>query len=181
MRSMQDDVAKAVKEHGFSICAISASSDSPSFTYTVGLTETYGHPELIVFGIGGRNAAYFLTMLAAEIANGSTIQVESIRDDLANLPFTFKLVSSAAVENYAAQAFFYYENTSIVPTFMQMVITDKVGLFPWDAKYDPSMRTRQPELWVEARRNSRAKRVVLCAVVAIAAVAVTYALIAARG
>lgn len=41
---------RGIKDYGWWIQAVLPGPDNPPFAYTVGLTETFGHPELLMIG-----------------------------------------------------------------------------------------------------------------------------------
>ena len=44
-------IAQELKENGHALLLFDAEDDFPTYGYTIGLYETYGHPELVVFGL----------------------------------------------------------------------------------------------------------------------------------
>jgi Domain of unknown function (DUF4262) len=65
---MQDEIAEVVREHGW--FAASISDHEPPFLYSIGLMQTCGHPELIVFGLDPGDAHALLSGIVREIRAG---------------------------------------------------------------------------------------------------------------
>ena len=65
---MDEEIAEAVRKYGWD--AISISDAQPPFLYSVGLMETYKHPELIVFGLDASNAHAMFSGIIHSIRNG---------------------------------------------------------------------------------------------------------------
>jgi hypothetical protein len=65
---MESEIAEVVREHGW--FAASIFDDDPPFLYTIGLMQTWGHPELIVFGLDPGNAHALFSAMVREIYAG---------------------------------------------------------------------------------------------------------------
>jgi Domain of unknown function (DUF4262) len=65
---MEDEIAKVVSEYGW--FAASVSDHDPPFLYSIGLMQTSGHPELIVFGLFPDAAHALLSEMVREIYAG---------------------------------------------------------------------------------------------------------------
>jgi hypothetical protein len=65
---MEDEIAEVVREHGW--FAASISDHDPPFLYSIGLMQTWDHPELIVFGLDLNNAHALLSGMIREIRAG---------------------------------------------------------------------------------------------------------------
>lgn len=136
-----------IAKHGLAVMGIFASPEGPSFTYTIGLTETYDHPEIIVFGIDTRIASIVLNHIAEEIKGGRKFTEGDVTDDFANYPVAFKSITTGQAAGYVHQSTFHYEGAPKQPTYLQLVLTDVAGKFPWDQGYAESMKRSQTELW----------------------------------
>ncbi|HEY6221000.1 MAG TPA: DUF4262 domain-containing protein, partial [Candidatus Eisenbacteria bacterium] len=47
----EDFINEAVAKYGWAVQMIPGDGDDPAFAYTVGLFKSYGHPEIITFGL----------------------------------------------------------------------------------------------------------------------------------
>jgi Domain of unknown function (DUF4262) len=65
---MEDEIAEVVREHGW--FAASISDHDPPFLYSIGLMQSCGHPELIVFGLDPDDAHAVLSGMVREIRAG---------------------------------------------------------------------------------------------------------------
>lgn len=68
---MEDEIAEVVQEYGW--YAASISDHEPPFLYSIGLMQTYDHPELIVFGLDADNAHALLSGLIQAILAGQSL------------------------------------------------------------------------------------------------------------
>lgn len=145
----QDQIARHINDFGFSVMGVFGGQGSPPFAYTVGLTETYNHPELLVVGMGQKTAAILFNAIAAKLKSpGGLIIDGDIMTDIANLPIAFKKISRGMASHYAFQCLYWYAGKKVQPEFMQMVMSDRSGNLPWSEDYDIAyMGPKQPELW----------------------------------
>src|SRR5262245_44251020 len=67
----EDKVASDIREHGWHVILVAASGSAPEFAYTVGLTATFGHPEIAVFGLSSATAHKLLNEAGSAIRSGS--------------------------------------------------------------------------------------------------------------
>ena len=67
---MEEEIAEVVREHGW--FAASVSDHEPPFLYSIGLTQTCDHPELIVFGLDPPVAHAMVSSLVREIRGGAS-------------------------------------------------------------------------------------------------------------
>ena len=65
---MDDEIAEVVREHGW--FAASISDHDPSFLYSIGLTQTWNHPELILFSLGPNDAHALFSAMIRKIRAG---------------------------------------------------------------------------------------------------------------
>ena len=65
---MEDEIAEVVRGHGW--FAARVSDHDPPFFYSIGLVQTCGHPELIVFGLDPSDAHVLLSAIVREIRAG---------------------------------------------------------------------------------------------------------------
>ncbi len=71
-------INKNIKENGFTVIPVV----DASFVYTVGLWETYHHPELIICSINMDFATHIIFKIAELIKNGFVIAFEEFRTDV---------------------------------------------------------------------------------------------------
>lgn len=96
MKRIFDDVAK----FGWHVVGVLAGkNDAPEFSFSVGLFQTYGHPELVIFGLP-MNAAHGIIATCLERVNeGIILEAGQVRNDiltrhsLAVLPVGVELLS----------------------------------------------------------------------------------------
>jgi hypothetical protein len=121
---------------------------SPPFTYTVGLSPVVGY-EILIVGMRHELAGLVLNDIAEALHAGSALAVDVPDDRWCTAPVVFKRADSPLVHSeYVCVADWYYERDGT--PVLQMVMSDRAGLFPWHAGFDHAyMDPRQPRLWTE--------------------------------
>ena len=144
---LQRHLAATIAEFGHAVLPVPDNPLTPRYTYTVGLTETYGHPELLVFALDHAMAIRMLNALVARIRGGRAIDTREQVDGVANFPLAFRMATPDMARKYAPECFRRYQEWTRSPAVMQVVVCDAVGKLPWDAGYINGMREIQPHLW----------------------------------
>jgi hypothetical protein len=141
-------LGRLIAEHGFSVMAVFASEKSPGFAYTVGLTESAKHPELLIFGLPPQMAHIVMHNLVARIKQGDVYRdSDLIVDVLSHLPIAAKSIATEKAADYTVQLFNYYAGRPLPPTVLQLVLPDTRGQFPWSERFEERYRSMQPALW----------------------------------
>lgn len=120
-------------------------TNQPPFAYTVGAWESYGAPELIVFGLRQDVATSILNTALSHHQAGRMFQCgvpeyEVIQN---RVPVYFLEVDPDLAKVYATFADRYYEHENF--PLWQIIWPDKNGRFPWEAAYEGDLRW-QPDL-----------------------------------
>lgn len=61
-----------IREYGHHVMLVGDSDEVPAFAYSIGLFETYVHPEIIILGLRSDLAHLLLNNMAHDIKNGKT-------------------------------------------------------------------------------------------------------------
>ena len=75
-KAMEDEIAEVVREHGW--FAASISDHAPPFLYSIGLMQTWNHPELVVFGLDPNDAHALLSWMIREIRAGRSFAQKGV-------------------------------------------------------------------------------------------------------
>lgn len=146
----QTKILEDVKKYGHHVALLEADNYLPAFAYTIGLFQTYGHPEIICFGLSVSNMHALLNH-AAELAKEKSLSSEII---LSNKPYAdiiekyevmFLEVQKAHYADYLGYANWFYKGQQNFPV-LQLIWPDQEGLFPWMDKFEQRLQFRQPLL-----------------------------------
>jgi hypothetical protein len=148
-RRMQifDRMKHDIATQGFTVMAVFPSEVSPGFAYTIGLSESTGHPELLLFALPMQAAHVVLGDLATRIKAGERFSDGDVINEVLNLPVAVKSISHQKASEYTVQLFNMYPSLEAPPPVVQLVLPDPKGKFPWAEDFDEKFRTMQPALW----------------------------------
>ena len=140
-RKVLDDIAK----YGWHCLSILEEDGEPPWAFTIGLFQTWGHPELIIFGLKSTVAHQILNVVAKGLAENRRIDLSRPSDDLLqNGSCVFVEVPDSEYRERVGFARWYYEGNNF-PLY-QVVWPSREGYFPWHPKAPDGFRLRQPVL-----------------------------------
>lgn len=143
--NFEDSLIKNVKEFGFSIMQIHESDYLPSFAYTIGLWETYNHPEIIGFGLRIETLHEILNDIASLVKKGESIKLNYNYSELFESgKAEFIAVDKRNISDYFGTAINYYKNENFKA--IQLVWTDRNNKFPWEKDFEEIFLFKQPLL-----------------------------------
>lgn len=141
--SFYENILKTITKSGHQLIGVEGSSETPSFTYSIGLSEKHGY-ELIMVGLKPLYAGHIMNAVAEHMKK-QPLEMGKAYPDFANLPLVPRECIPKRVEKYTVQADQYYEKPVKV---VQIVMCDREGKFPEDKGYDTAyMAQRQPLLY----------------------------------
>jgi len=134
-----------IKKFGLQVIMVSATNYCPSFAYSVGLTETYNHPEIICFGLPNNLGHEIINDVAKIIEKGEIIECgKNYKELFESSSAKFINVDKRNIENYFSVALSYYKNREF--DAIQLIWTDKNDRFPWDEFFQEEYLHIQPLL-----------------------------------
>ena len=140
-RKVLDDIAK----YGWHCLNILEENDQPPWAFTIGLFQTWKHPELIVFGLKRAVAHEILNIVAQGLAENRRMDLSQPTDDLLQSGgCVFVEVPQSQYHEHVGFARWYYQGNNF-PLY-QIVWPSRDGWFPWNAKAPESFRLWQPVL-----------------------------------
>lgn len=135
----QGTTAEHIRDHGWSFVYVKATQpDEQPFCYTIGFTETYQAPEILVFGLGQQRAHDLLSHCAELLANGHTF-CAGIKDGkvlAGGYSVVFKPLREDCYGEYVGRARHHYRDAQF--NVLVMFFPDREHCFPWDTPYQGS-------------------------------------------
>ena len=117
----------------------------PAFAYTIGLTATFGHAELIILGLDLDDMHLILNDIAEAIKQGRTYSAGSvIHDVLVEADCLISNVLQEWRDEYLLLAQSYYGEREF--SALQCLWPDGAGRFPGDPDFDIELIRSQPLL-----------------------------------
>ncbi|WP_296278876.1 DUF4262 domain-containing protein [Pseudoxanthomonas sp.] len=136
-----DDIA----EHGWHCVNIVAEGEHVEYSFTIGLHQTYGHPELIIFGLPSKVSHQILAIAADAAKAGAPLDLSKPTDALLNqYSCCFAEVPFSEYREHVGYARWYYLGNNF-PLY-QIVWPSRSGLFPWHHQATSEFRAAQPVL-----------------------------------
>lgn len=131
------DTKQMIEEMGIAVIGVFSDGTSVPFMYTIGFTNL-GFPEVIISGgVDQQMFTHFLNMYHAELLAGSKKPGAGIIDDYITIPMAV-IECDDRVNEYTVQCAAYYEiveEDKLKPKFVQWVLPDRHGKFPWNGDF----------------------------------------------
>jgi len=130
------DISRNIQKYGFHMVRISPEAEHYGryFVYSIGLFESLGHPEIMVFLYNKDTALELINLVANEVISGGRIDLNTPDDRFSSVPVIFKEIDKSNFEEYLGIGVDYYNGTEF--NCYQMFWPDIDGVYPWDSKYD---------------------------------------------
>lgn len=139
--SLLDNIAK----HGWHCTSVFGEGGAPGFTYTVGLFDSYQHPELLVIGLSGQLSHHMISNVATAARKDEPLDLGAASDDiLEGFSCVFAQVPVERYADYVLSARWYYRGDDF-PLY-QIVWPDEQGNYPWNPEADDKLLAAQPVL-----------------------------------
>lgn len=120
-----------IQQYGWHMITVPADERQPGFTYTVGLSHSYGHPEVIVFGLPSPTAQRILERIADLVQTGAVFADGNQSDEiLRGHTCQFRGVLPSHFPAHFGRAGWFYGSWGFPA--IQCVWPDQAGRFPWE-------------------------------------------------
>lgn len=141
-----------IADAGVHVVHEAGDDEAPGYSYTVGLWEAFGQPEVLVYGLPAEVAEDLLQTVADQNDEGVTYLPDSRHDGLIDgYPVRFFAVPGRLVAELCKVAIWAYEGAEL--PVVQLVWPDKQGRWPFEPGVREGFRDSQPVL---ARLDPRA-------------------------
>lgn len=146
-----------IKKYGLSVIKIESTAYLPSFAYSVGLTETFNHPEIICFGLSTELMHQLINDVAEIIREEGKLDLNKEYSNVfENSRAKFLQIDKKNIEDYFGVAIKYFGTTKI--NGLQLIWTDRNNKFPWENGFEEEFRFKQPLLDRNAKFKFREQR-----------------------
>ena len=147
-----------VETYGWHMITVPADDHGPGFTYTIGLFKSYGHPEIILFGLPNEVMQGVVATAADLVRGGAKFLADTRTSEVLNgYDCVFKAVRPEHYREHLGYAMWYYRRIELdaFPA-LQCVWPDRAGFFPWDAGFHAANLVLQPALYAPGAVGERA-------------------------
>jgi hypothetical protein len=142
-----------IEEFGCSIVNVKRTNYGLGWSYTVGVFDTSGKPEIIAVGLPPETAHFALNEAAKLLRGGIDLTKGRHSDLIANVDCQFRPVDSKWVQHLMGWALWYYDGNDF--PVVQAVYPDLQNRFPEDEEFDKSFEQplMQPDLPMTRTEN----------------------------
>jgi hypothetical protein len=130
-------ISDNIREFGWHCLHVFPTEDSHGkFSYSIGFGESYGSPEVLIFGFEREKAHDLLNACAEMLQDGHTIRnsVENPNVLKGSYNVVFRPVRSTCFGEYLGTALRYYQDRPFGAVVM--FLPDREHRFPWQSGYD---------------------------------------------
>lgn len=146
-RQLLDDVA----EYGWHCIHIMEEGEQVGYSFTVGMYQTFGHPELIIFGLSSRVSHQILSIFADAAQAGTPLDLSQPTDALIDhYSCCFAEVPLSEYYEHVGFARWYYQETTF--RFTRLCGRPSPACFP-GTPVSAEFRAAQPVLGQAANGN----------------------------
>lgn len=139
-------ILKNIEKNGCHITHVDAEETSPSFTYSIGIEKSTGHPDVIITGMDKDSAHFLINEYNFRIKDGESFEADKFYDEfLEDAQVTFKTVAPKHYDRYFPLGQWYYEGDNF--TALHFIWPDLSGIWPWEKKANKDHRYLIPPLY----------------------------------
>jgi Domain of unknown function (DUF4262) len=144
MVTVRGDLPPLIRNHGWAVIRVEPQGEEPGYAYTIGLMQTYEHPEVIVFGLPLETMHDILNEIGTQVgAERRFAPGEMASGIIEGFDVAFRAVAPGARSAYMGLGIDYYGRD--FPA-LHCLWPDRDGRFPWDLGASADFRRLQPML-----------------------------------
>jgi len=143
---IERNVIRDVADPGWHVAHVPPEGETPGWSFTIGLQHTFGHPEIVVFGVPHEVAHDLLNLAGEAIASGRAYEVGPVYlDFLEDYGCVFRDVRAAWFGPFLGLAVWFYRGLDF--PVRQLFWPSRDHAYPWDAHASDSLKATQPLLY----------------------------------
>jgi hypothetical protein len=143
MSDADGKVISDIKEYGWHVVKVFSKRGGPDFAYSIGLYESFGHPEILVVGLGLDTMHQIINNVGADVKTGKTFHAGfQYADILDNYDCAFREVLKDYYADLFGWGISHYQGTGFPA--VQCVWPNRDHRFPWDLDPDSNFSEAQP-------------------------------------
>jgi hypothetical protein len=145
-------VLSDVKEYEWHVLRVKEDDVGPGFAFTIGLYQTFKHPEILMIGLDIDFMSGILNNIGDDIKNGIRYEAgKEYPEIVENYKCSFQKISRKFYVDYLGTAMWFYKGKSFPA--LQCVYPDMSGCYPWDENVNPALLEMQPVLVGKIKRG----------------------------
>jgi uncharacterized protein DUF4262 len=135
-----------IEKYGCEVIQVKRSNANPGWSYTLGVYDTCGKPEVITVGLYENTSHFLLNEAAERLRNGVNLAEGRHREIVGEVECEFRPVDPKWVRHLMGWAIWYYNGAEF--PVLQAIYPDRENRFPNEPRFDEIFR--QPLLQVNA-------------------------------
>ncbi len=136
-----------ITEFGWHVVKVMEEGENPRFAYSVGLYDSFGHPEIIMVGLKFDLLHLLINNIGEEIRNGKQYTpgkfYAEILDDFNCLMLKME---KKYYSDYMGYANWYYKRQNKDFPVLQCIYPTVKGIYPWEKDWPNEIKNLQPIL-----------------------------------
>jgi hypothetical protein len=133
-----------VAQYGWHVIGVEEDKEGPSFAYSIGLYRSFGHPEVIIFGLAVGVMHRIINAVGEQVRAGTKLEhLDEAADILDGYSVAFRSVERRHSPDYLGYARWFYKGD--FPA-LQCVWPDSQHRYPWHPEVSADTARRQPLL-----------------------------------
>jgi hypothetical protein len=134
-----------VERHGWHVIVVEEDEEGPAFAYSIGLHYTFGHPEVILFGLPVRVMHQIINGVGEQVRASKRLgHLDESGDVLDGFNVCFRTVEQRHYREYLGYAGWFYRGDDFPA--LQCVWPDSRHRYPWHPEAGSDFLRRQPVL-----------------------------------
>jgi Domain of unknown function (DUF4262) len=145
LKQIDEKLANDIEKYGLQVLHVFADETGPGFSYSIGLFETYNHPEILIIGLKQELLHRLINNMAEDIKNGKTyIPLNFYPDILDGFLCYIVKVDADYYDAYVGQAQRYYQEVDF--PLIQCIYPTVKGIYPWEKDWPEEIKDLEPIL-----------------------------------
>jgi hypothetical protein len=144
-RASEEKALANIDRYGLHVMKVMGDNEWPEFTYSVGLYQTFGLPEIIILGLRTELAHSILNELANRGRRGERFRTgDTLQGLLEGFPVQLRPVRDEHIEPHFGWGRWFYDGRAF--PVLQLVWPTTSGVWPWEDRATEEFRRKQPLL-----------------------------------
>jgi hypothetical protein len=150
-----EKLLRDVAEFGWHVVMVLDQPGIPGWAYSVGLYKTFGHPEILVFGLDHDLMHSMINSVGEDVRSGKAIAVDNEYPGLVeDYSCVFKSVKPVWYEPFLGFATWFYKGDDY--PVLQCFWPDFDARYPWESGFASDLMWAQPLLFHDDPISARA-------------------------
>jgi hypothetical protein len=133
-----DRTISNIETFGCEVVQVRSNNAGPGWSYTLGVYDTCGQPEVITVGLREETAYFLLNEAAGRLRGGSSLAEGRHREMVGEVGCEFRPVDPKWIKHLMGWATWYYDGADV--PVLQAVYPDRENRFPEESGFDESFR-----------------------------------------